>query len=343
MKNNNANFAYALTRFFRFYLPGERGLSSNTIASYRDTFKQLLRYCDETEGIKPERFEISNFSRSLVTGFLSHLEQEGKSISTRNQRLAAIKSFFGFVKFEFPDYLQTAQEILGIRLKKKPVPVVNYLTVEGMALLLKQPDSTLRSGYRDMLLLALLYDSGARVSELTKIKIGDIRLQSPATILLHGKQDKDRIVPLSQKTAEIISHYLIVENLTTPEAQSRFLFTNRQHTQLSRTGVTYVLQKYAYQARVSNYAEIPEKITPHCLRHSKAMHLLQAGVALVYIRDFLGHSQISTTEIYAKADNLSKRKALEVAYQPVVPDISKEPSWNDDASLMKFLEELCKA
>lgn len=341
MKSNNEIFAYSVSRFFKFYLPGERGFSENTIYSYRDTFKQLLLYCKTEHGIEPDKMKISDFSRDLIIGFLGKLENEGKSISTRNQRLAAIKSFFGFVKFEFPEHLQTAQTILGIRLKKHPEPVVSYLTIPGISALLKQPDSSKRSGYRDMLMMTLLYDSAARVSELTGVKIGDIRLELPATILLHGKNDKDRIVPLSQKTAKLISNYLAIEKLTSPESKSRLLFTNPQRKRLTRTGVTYVLQKYAVAARKNCPDEIPEKITPHCIRHSKAMHLLQAGVALVYIRDFLGHSQISTTEIYAKADDLSKRNALESSYSPEMEQ-SSEILWNEDASLMRFLNELCK-
>lgn len=341
MKHSEENFAYAVSKYFKFYLPGERGFSENTIASYRDTFKQMLLYCKQLCKIEPDKLKISDFSRDLIVGFLAKLESDGKSISTRNQRLAAIKSFFRFVEYEFPEHLETAHTIIGIRLKKHPEPVVSYLTLDGISELLKQPDTSVRNGYRDMLLMALLYDSGARVSELVNVTVGDIRLETPATILLHGKHDKDRIVPLSKKTAELIANYINLERMATPETKARLLFTNPQKKQLTRTGVTYILQKYANKARTNCKVGIPEKITPHCIRHSKAMHLLQAGVALVYIRDFLGHSQISTTEIYAKADNLSKRKALESSYSPVTEQ-SSEPLWNEDAALMSFLDNLCK-
>ncbi len=342
MRRNNENFTYAVSRFFKFYLPGECGFKENTILSYRDTFKQLLLYCKQERGIDPDKLELTDFSRNLINGFLTEIEANGKSVSTRNQRLSAIKSFFKYVEFAFPDYLDVAREVRGIRIKKQPQPSVGYLTVEGIAALLQQPDTSVRSGYRDMLMLTVLYDSGARVSEITKIRIGDIRIQTPATIILHGKDEKDRPVPLSSKTVALIGNYLRCEQLDAPENKDKLLFTNRQGSQLTRTGVTYVLKKYADLVRERHPGIIPDVLSAHCIRHSKAMHLLQANVPLIYIRDFLGHTKISTTEIYARADSESKRKALESAYSPVVNVNDSEASWHSDSSLMSFLEALSK-
>jgi len=343
MKTEKDNFAYAVSRFFKIYLPGERGFSENTIASYRDTFKQFLLYCQESLGIAPEKLKISDFSRKAVNGFLSKLETDGKSVSTRNQRLAALKSFFSYVKFAFPDFLNTASEILAIRLKKQPEPVVSYLTDTAVACLLRQPDSSKKSGYRDMLILTLLYDSGARVSEIIQIRIGDIRTQSPATITLHGKGSKDRIVPLSEKTNALIKNYVLHERLNRVDYKDKLLFVNHSGKPLTRAGVSYILKKYAEMAKRETPEQIPKKFSPHCLRHSKAMHLLQAGVALIYIRDFLGHESVKTTEVYAKADSKSKRQALETAYTSVgsLSDPALTTSWNEDASLMAFLDRLC--
>lgn len=204
MKTKNDDFAYILARFFRFYLPGERGLSENTIASYRDTFKQLLLYCKSAVGLEPEKLELPQFTRELILGFLESIETSGNSISTRNQRLAALKTFFSYIKYEFPEHLEIAKSILDITFKKCPESAVSYLTVDEVTALLNQPDTTSKKGYRDMLLLSILYDSGARVSELTGVRIGDIRCQKPATIILHGKGNKSRIVPLSNKTAALI-------------------------------------------------------------------------------------------------------------------------------------------
>lgn len=342
MKIDKTAFSYAVSRFFKVYLPGERGFSENTISSYRDTFKQFLTYFQITFGIKPEKLRLSDFSRDTVNGFLAKLENDGKSTSTRNQRLAALKSFFGYVKFAFPEHLDTACEILAIHMKKQPEQVVNYMTSEGVACLLHQPNSGIKTGYRDMLILTLMYDSGARVSEIIQIRVGDIRIQTPATIKLHGKGFKDRIVPISEKTNTLIKVYIERENLAKPQDKDKYLFINHSGEPLTRAGVAYILKKYVAQARAKGPGLIPEKFSPHCMRHSKAMHLLQAGVAMIYIRDFLGHESIKTTEVYAKADSKSKRAALESVYTYIQPaDQELTDSWDEDASLMRFLEELC--
>lgn len=228
-------------------------------------------------------------------------------------------------------------------MKKQPEATVSYMSVDGVACVLKQPDMHTKSGYRDSLLLALMYDCGARVSEMTDTRIGDIRTDNPATLVLHGKGSKDRIVPLSSKTAELVKSYLIQCNMTAPVFKDKYLFTNRCGEQLTRAGIAYVLKKYVDLAREKEPTLIPDKFSPHCMRHSKAMHILQAGVAIIYIRDFLGHNSIKTTEVYAKADGKSKRAALEAAYADVLtPEQKTMPSWNDDESLMKFLSDLCK-
>ena len=343
MKTEKNTVAYIISKFFRIYLPGECGFSVNTIASYRDTFKQFFIYCQETLGIPPEKLQMSDLTKDAVSGFLLKLEDEGKSVATRNQRLAAIKSFFEYVKYDYPEYLHNASEILKMRMKKQPEPTVNYMTVEGVACLLRQPNRETRAGYRDALILTLMYDSGARVSEITQIQIGDIRIQNPATITLHGKGNKDRIVPISEKTSALVKFYLDRENVARPETKDKFLFTNHGGEHLTRAGVAYILRKHVTQAREEEPDLLPDKFSPHCMRHSKAMHLLQAGVALIYIRDFLGHESIKTTEIYAKADSKSKRYALETAYTDVgISDPTLTTSWNEDSALMTFLENLCR-
>jgi site-specific recombinase XerD len=342
MKNNATSLAYILSRFFRIYLPGERGFSQATITSYRDTFKQLLTFCENHLKKPPEKLLISDVSKDVINEFLRFLEAEGKSISTRNQRLAAIKCFFSYIKYAFPEYLDVSSSVLQIRMKKQPEATVNYISVDGVASVLSRPNLYSKSGYRDALMLTILYDSGARVSEITKIRIGDIRLQSPATIVLHGKGSKDRIVPLSSKSADLIKFYFEKEDFMFAVDKSKFLFTNRSEVQLTRAGVAYILKKYIDMARAESPDLIPDKFSPHCMRHSKAMHLLQAGVAIIYIRDFLGHESVKTTEVYAKADGKSKRAALDAAYSSAIEN-AKIPmnSWNSDDSLMKFLTDLC--
>lgn len=344
MKNRETSFSYITTRFFQVYLPGERGYSEATIASYLDTFKQLLIYCKETLGKNPDKLAVSDVSKNVVLGFLQKLENEGKSVSTRNQRLAAIKCFFRYIGYSFPEYLDTSSTVVGIRMKKQPEAVVNYMSVDGVSSVLNQPDMKHKLGYRDALMLTILYDSAARVTEVTKIRIGDIRTEHPATILLHGKGAKDRIVPLSSKTANLIDSYLLQTDLNGAENKDKLLFTNRTGKQLTRAGVAYILKKYVKAAQEEHPKLIPDKFSPHCMRHSKAMHLLQAGVAIIYIRDFLGHESVQTTEVYAKADGKSKREALDAAYSAAIKDSNvPKSSWNDDNNLMLFLKKLCES
>lgn len=341
MKNKHAKLPYIVSRFFTVYLPGERGFSEATIVSYRDTFKQLLSFCKVHLGIPPEKLTVAHLSRDVITEFLRALEIAGKSVSTRNQRLAAIKCFFGYIQYAFPEYLDVASGVLQMRMKKQPEPVVNYMSVDGVTCVLQQPNMGVAAGYRDALMLTILYDCGARVTEITKIRIGDICLQSPATIVLHGKGSKDRIIPLSAKTAVLIEEYLKRNRLLAAMHRDKFLFINRSGEQLTRAGVAYILHKYVDAARIERPDLIPDKFSPHCMRHSKAMHLLQAGVAIIYIRDFLGHESVKTTEVYAKADSKSKRAALDAAYSAALDAELPARPWNDDDNLMKFLTDLC--
>jgi site-specific recombinase XerD len=343
MPSDKTSFTYIVSRFFRIYLPGERGFSTNTISSYRDTFKQVIVFFKEQEGIPPEKLKMDDFSKEVVARFLAMLERDGKSVSTRNQRLAAIKSFFGYVKYSYPEYLHSATGILLMRMKKQPEATVSYMSADAVSRLLRKPQSGTREGYRDMLILTLLYDSGARVSEITGIRVGDIRLQKPATIVLHGKGGKDRIVPLSEKMVALLQTYFNKERLSNAENRDKLLFVNHSGSQLTRAGIAYLLKKYVELVRREQPDLIPGKFSPHCMRHSKAMHLLQAGVELIYIRDFLGHRSVKTTEVYAKSDGLHKRKALEKACSVIQsPDPDLAATWNDDASLMRFLAELCE-
>lgn len=221
---------------------------------------------------------------------------------------------------------------------------MNYLSVEGVSVILHQPNIHSEKGFRDALILTLLYETGARVSEVTEIKIGDIRQDKSATIVLHGKGSKDRLIPLSEKTCKLIKSYLTRTQKDGVMFKDKLLFSNRVGEKLTRAGVAYILKKYVDLARIENPALIPEKFSPHCMRHSKAMHLLQAGVAIIYIRDFLGHSSIKTTEIYAKSDEKTKREALESAYSAIShTEYSGLDLWNENVSLMKFLTELCKS
>ena len=330
------DFPYYLSRFFQSYLPGSRNVSGNTILSYRDTFTKLLTYLRDARSIVPDRGSFRDLDRNAIEDFLSYLENDqGCSISTRNQRLAGLKSFFRFVEVERPDLLAGCQAILSIKNKKCPKPVIDYLSGDETQLLLGQPDTSSAKDRRDLALLSLMYDSAARVQEVCDLKAGSVRLDSPAVVRLYGKGRKTRDVPLDAPCAKILRAYMSENRLDRKEMQDTPLFFNSRKEQLSRSGVSYILSKYITLANERG-GSIPAGITPHCLRHSKAMHMVEAGINLIYIRDMLGHESIETTQVYAKANPETRRVALEKmeSKNPPMPD------WNDNPDIMDFLHGL---
>lgn len=334
-------FQYYVSRFFTAYLSGERGLSSNTIISYRDTFKQLLTFYAEKLKIPAEKIQLSDLTAENVKGFLDHVEIQGCSASTRNQRLASIKSFIRYVQIESPENLENSFQIMAIKSKRQSKPIIEYLSQEQLSRLLAKPDSSMKSGFKDMLILILLYDSGARVSEFINIMVSDIRLDPPAVIRLNGKGNKSRWVPLDSRTVKLLNLFMEKENLKTPLASSRYLFLNRSKNPYTRAGISYILQKYTDLLYSEDEMTFPKKLSPHCLRHTKAMILLQAGTNLIYIRDVLGHEHMRTTEIYARADGRQKRAALEAAQSQIKTPDASTIEYQEDQDLLKWLNDLC--
>lgn len=333
------DFARYLTQFLSVHLPGQLGSKRNTQLSYRDSFSLFLRYCRTREKLLPEKLMISQVDRDLILRFLQWLEEDRNcKATTRNQRLAAIHSFCSFLMVEAPQYMEQCQKIMTIPMKKTDMPPLMYLPLDSIKGLLEQPDRRTIQGKRDAVLLSLLYDTGARVQELVDLKVCDINLNETVTIVLTGKGGKSRIVPAMRPTGELIRQYIKGAGLSLPAYSRNPLFTNRSNKPLTRAGVTYILKKYAEQAQAHGIKDISGEITPHWLRHSKAMHLLQSGVNLVYIRDLLGHSDISTTEIYARADEKMKRKALMEAYNS--PSTEELPVWKKDSDLLGWLKSL---
>lgn len=332
------DFPYYLSKFFQSYLPGSRNVSRNTILSYRDTFTKLLTYLRDIRSIAPDRVSFRDLDRKAIEDFLSYLENDqGCSISTRNQRLAGLKSFFRFAEVERPDLLSDFQAVLSIKNKKFPKPVIDYLSGDETELLLSQPDASSAKGRRDLALLSLMYDSAARVQEICDLKAGSVRLDSPAVVRLYGKGRKTRDIPLDAPCAGILRRYMSENHLDRKEMQDMPLFFNSRKEKLSRSGVSYILLKYTALAN-EHGGSIPDKITPHCLRHSKAMHMVEAGINLIYIRDILGHESIETTQVYAKANSETRRAALErMGNKTPKPSM---PDWNDNPGIMDFLHGL---
>jgi integrase/recombinase XerD len=332
------DFAKHLTEFLSVYLPSQKNVSKNTIHSYRDTFKLLIKYCQETKNIPAERITLDILTSGLLTGFLEWLETVRKcSISTRNQRLSAIHSFFRYVQAEEPAGLFHFQKVIAIPAKRAKKTVVEHLTSEAMKLLLEQPDRSCLKGRRDLTLMSVLYDTGARVQELIDIKVNDVILDTQAVVVLAGKGNKTRRVPLMKNTISLLERYIVENKLDKPWKNEYPLFTNNQKNKLTKEGVAYIISKYVELSRRTS-TFVPSKVKPHMFRHSKAMHLLQAGVNLIYIRDFLGHVDLKTTEIYARTDTETKRKAIENAYPDLID--GNLPDWSKDQVLLTWLSEL---
>ena len=332
------NFAKHLTEFLSVYLPLQRNSSKNTIFSYRDTFKLLIRYCWEKENIPAERITMEILSSKLIASFLEWLENNRKNcISSRNLRLAAVHSFFRYVQSEEPAGIFHFQKIIAIPVKKTKKTLVEHLAPEAMKLLLEQPDKYTPKGRRDLTLMSILYDTAARVQELIDIRVGDVILDNPAVITLTGKGNKIRRVPLMKNAVLLLQNYLEENKLKQPEKNGNPLFINNQHNKLTKEGVAYIVAKYVKLARRSS-SIVPPKVKVHMFRHSKAMHLLQADVNLIYIRDFLGHIDVKTTEIYAKTDTETKRKAIENAYPDLINNNLAD--WSEDQALLLWLSEL---
>ena len=330
-----------LTRFFTSHLAGERAASPRTIIAYRDAIKLLLIWFRDSERVPPEKLRLADIDRPRVLRFLDWLQTERScSAATRNQRLAVIKSFCRYTAVEQPDHLDHVTQILAIRQKKTPSPQLGHLTADEVKALLAQPGTASTRAIRDTVLLAVAYDTGARVQELCDLNVADVRRANPITITIRGKGSKTRYVPLMDPTAELLAGYL--EHLDPHPglgAAATPLFHGPNHSRLTRSGIEKLLARHVRAVRALDPSWAPGlPITPHTLRRTRAMHLIQAGINLIYIRDLLGHADISTTEIYARADAETKRKAIKNAYEPLTPDAL--PDWTTDPPLINWLDSL---
>lgn len=335
------DFAKAMTDFFGRYLPVECGFSGNTVMTYSYTFSLFIEYMAKEELIRAEKLCFKEITKERILRFLSWIEKERKcSVSTRNARLAALCSFFRYLQYRNVKGLAKWQDILSIKIKKTKVPEMSYLSIEGIKAFLKGPDLHTRKGRRDFVLLGLLYDSGCRVQELIDLTPSCFRFDEVTTVKLHGKGNKIRIIPLSETQVANLRQYMQEENLDSPECQSYPLFPNPKGEKLSRMAVLNIVKKYHKMARTKSSEHIPEDIGCHSFRHSKAMHMLDADISLVYIRDFLGHASITTTEVYARASDKLKQKALSKLNPGIVE--KGKTSWQKNSDLLSYLKELQK-
>jgi site-specific recombinase XerD len=332
------DFLDYLKLFFSKYITLQRGLSPNTVSSYSDAFIIFFRYCYEIEHIRQDKLTFKKINKHLVEGFCEWLESKnGSSISTRNQRLAALHALFRYIQTEASEHISLCRDILSIPMKKSLKIPPQYLSIEAIKILLAAPNRHSLEGRRDLAILALLYDTAARVQELIDLCIVDVNLAALSTVKLTGKGNKVRVVPILPETANIIKIYIKENQLNKPQCSTLPLFTNKSHRKLTRVGITYILNKYVSIARETAPELFSESIFPHLLRHSKATHLLMVDVNLIYIRDLLGHASVVTTEIYAKSNPEFMRKAIEKVAVKTTPEDNY--SEEEKQELIDFLKK----
>ena len=342
-KDNITDMAMLLKDFFETYLPKERGVSNHTIRSYSATFQSLYAFFKDNKGIRANKLFVKDLSRRSINDYLNWLEMEkGNKVSTRNSRLASVKAFCHYAQYKDFKNLARWQDILSIKSKKADMPYMSFLTQEGMKTLLSEVPTDTIQGRRHLAILAFLYDTGARANELISFSAHNLNLTKPYHVILSGKGRKKRIVPIHEKLVLILKAYMKDANIELNNISKQPLFVNAYGRKLTSAGLTHIIMMYADKVRENFPALMPERLSPHSFRHSKATHLLQAGMNLIYVRDFLGHSSVKTTETYVRMDSEQKRKALEAAAADIVPQSQTIEVWNDDEKLLNWLKGLGK-
>lgn len=331
--SNPREFSSLVQRYFVERLMQQKNASPQTIAAYRDTFRLLLQYREQECGKSVQTFTLNEFNAAFVLKFLNFLESKRKSsVRTRNARLTALHSFARYVSLQCPQALDLCQQILAIPSKRFEKPMVGFLSREEIQSLAVAADLTSWCGRRDRILLAVLYNTGSRVSELLSIRVADVNLGTSPSVRLHGKGRKQRTVPLWKETAAQIREWIKSESLSPNDP----LLPSRFGKRMTRTNVAERLSLLAKVASVKCPALKKRRVTPHTVRHSTAMHLLQAGVNITVIALWLGHENPCTTHGYVEADLSMKEQALKSVSSPK----TKERRYRPPDSLLQFLEGL---
>lgn len=319
--------------FFADYLCQQKRLSPQTIVSCRDTFRLLLLFLRAQTGIEPSALRIADVDAPVVLTFLNYLEQErGNSVRSRNIRLSAIRSFFRLVALRDPDSLGLVTRVLAIPMKREEQKLIGYLTRPEIQALLAAPDRSKWVGQRDHALLLTLYNSGARVSEITRLKRAQVCFENSTFLQLFGKGRKERTIPLWAETVRVLRAWF--QELG--EYAPTIAFPSIRGKPLSRDAVDYLLKQAVQRAIPACPSLATKKISPHVIRHSTAMHLLQAGVDIATIALWLGHESIETTHVYLQADLAMKEKAL----GKLDPIESEWKRFQADDPLLAFLSSL---
>lgn len=332
--NTTANFPALLQAFFTQRLMEQRQASPHTIASYRDTFRLLFRFSEKHLHKSPSQLVLEEIDAPLIAAFLNDLEKD-RSVSprSRNLRLTAIRSFFRYAAYEAPEHAAQIQRVLAIPGKRYERVQVHFLSSTEVDALLSAPDCKTWSGRRDHALLMVAVQTGMRLSELTSLKRKDVMLGTGAHVRCFGKGRKERCTPLTKHTRVILKNWLNEP----PKANREILFPNARSGPLSGDGVRYILAKHVATASKRCPSLLRKKVTPHVLRHTMAMELLQAGVDRAVIALWLGHESVETTQIYLDA-NLALKE--EVLAKTRSPNGAKPRHYKPKDKLMAFLQAL---
>lgn len=327
------SFPALVQAFFVEHLTQQRALSPRTVAAYRDAFMLFLGFAEVRLGRSPAQLTLPDITPDLIMAFLDHLERDRhNSVRSRNARLAALRSFLKFAAHRDVSSLQVIEHALGVPAKRFERPMLGYLSREEMLAVIGKPDGTWFS-QRDHVLLLLLYNTGARVSEIVGVKVGDVVLDSAACVHLHGKGRKQRSVPLWRSTVRTIRAWF----KRNPQLDSNApLLPNRDSQAMSRWNVMQRLERAVQVAAKSRPDLATRHISPHMIRHTTAMHLLQAGVDISVIALWLGHESPATTHQYVEADLAMKERALARLHEPE----AKLRRYRAPDSLIDFLRTL---
>jgi site-specific recombinase XerD len=328
-----SSFPVLLQEFFCNHLIAQRNLSTQTVASYRDTFRLLLPFTQARIKKVPSKLDLDDIDSPLILAFLDHLVKDrGNLARTRNVRLAAIRSFCHYAAVKEPTFLSNTQRILAIPMKRFDRPLLGFLSRQEIEAIIQAPDKSTRSGHRDQVMFSTFYNTGARISEIIAMTSGDIFLGSSNHVKIHGKGRKERAVPLWKNTAKLIGVWIRRIN---PNTASR-VFSNRLGQPLTRSGIEHRLDMAVCKASDSCPSLKEKNITVHSLRHTTAMHMLQSGIDITTIALWLGHESISTTHLYIEADMLMKQRALEKVTEPSI----KSGRFRASDKVLAFLDSL---
>jgi site-specific recombinase XerD len=323
--------------FFRDYLVRTRGASPHTVRAYRDTLRLLFGFLADRTGRAVADLTLDDLTVDAVLAFLTYLEaRRANAVASRNYRLAAIHGFFRHLVQHDLSRAGQYQRVLAVPAKRAHTPAAQYLEPEDVKRILQQPDHTTAHGLRDHALILFLYNTGARVSEALGVRVEHLSLSSPRQVQLHGKGNKDRLCPLWRETAAAVQQLPVVQagHANAP------IFCNRDGQVLTRDGVAYILRKYVAQAARSTPSLRRRRVTPHVLRHSCAVALLQGGVDVTVIRDYLGHASIATTGRYITTNLQMKRQALDAFWQHSGLTQGRSRTWTPKPSLLAFLASI---